>query len=99
MLWVDYNGRGENPFLMFEGHPGVEIEFLWDANIANFESYLKIRPKISKNMYFYMKSYICRWKKVTKNTKILTPEMSRNGRPSVEIRRKWHQIVENFEPD
>ena len=22
-----YNGRGENPFLMFEGHPGVEIEF------------------------------------------------------------------------
>ena len=45
-LWLDYNGRGENPFLMFEGHPGVEIEFLWDANIANFESYLKIRPKI-----------------------------------------------------
>ncbi len=33
ILWVDYNGRGENPFLMFEGHPGVEIEFLWDANI------------------------------------------------------------------
>ena len=51
-------GRGQNPFLPKEGHPRVEIEFVKNENIAFFNSYLKIRPKIYEILYFYMKSYI-----------------------------------------
>ena len=41
---VIYNGKGENPFWMFQGHPGVGIEFCGVGNIALFDSYMKIRP-------------------------------------------------------
>ena len=43
--WVDYNGRGENPFLMSEGHPGGRNRVFMGCEYMIFRIVLENTPK------------------------------------------------------